>query len=45
MRMIVMMLGVFLAMVQMANAAPQTEAEARLQITKLSGALMCILMG
>ena len=35
MRTIVMMLGLFLAMVQMANAAPQTKAEARLQITKL----------
>ena len=35
MRMIVMMLGLFLAMGQMANAAPQTKAEAELQITKL----------
>ena len=35
MRMIVMMLGLFLAMGQMANAAPQTKAEALLQITKL----------
>ncbi len=35
MRTIVMMLGLFLAMGQMANAAPQTKAEARLQITKL----------
>jgi len=35
MRTIVMMLGLFLAMVQMANAAPQTKAEALLQITKL----------
>ena len=35
MRMIVMMLGLFLAMVQMANAAPQTKAEALLEITKL----------
>ena len=35
MRTIVMMLGLFLAMGQMANAAPQTKAEALLEITKL----------
>ena len=35
MRTIVMVLGLFLAMGQMANAAPQTKDEAELQITKL----------